>query len=488
MNESKVTQVAGGLIWTYAERMTAQLITIIVTIVLARIIAPNEYGIISIVNVFINIANAFVINGFGNSLIQKKDSDDLDFSTVFYFSIGFSIIIYLLLFINAPFISQFYEMDALTLVLRVMGVRVPIAAINSVQQAYVSKQMAFKKFFFATLGGTIVSAVVGITMAYNGFGIWALVAQYLTNVCIDTVVLSFTSGWKPRLIYSANRMKGLFSYGWKIMLVGVMTTVYSNIRNLVIGKKYEPADLAYSEKGEQFPSAIAGNINSSITKVLFPVLSELQDDKERLKSVVRRSIKVGTYVLFPIMFGFAAVADKFVLVFMTEKWLGCVPFLQIMCIVYALQPLQTSALQSIKAVGKSSLYLGIDLVKKVIGIVILIITVVCFDNVLIIVFGALVMEIISILILFPINKKILNYNFKEQILDVLPSIIITIIMCTIIFITDYFVPFSKIVSMIFEVILGIFIYIIMSIITKNENFYYIVNFIIKRRETNDTTL
>lgn len=249
MNGSKVKQVTGGLVWTYAERITAQLITIIVTIVLARIIAPDEYGIISIVNIFINIANAFVISGFGNSLIQKKDSDELDFSTVLYFSMAFSTIIYLLLFIFAPFIANFYEMDSLVLILRIMGVRLPIAAINSVQQAYISKQMAFKKFFFATLWGTLASAVVGITMAYIGFGIWALVAQYLTNVCIDTIVLSFTSGWRPKMIFSGTRMKGLFSYGWKIMLVGVMTAVYANIRNLVIGKKYNSADLAYSEKG-----------------------------------------------------------------------------------------------------------------------------------------------------------------------------------------------------------------------------------------------
>lgn len=474
-------QVTGGLIWTYAERMTAQLITIIVTIVLARIIAPNEYGIISIVNVFINIANAFVINGFGNSLIQKKDSDELDFSTVFYFSIGFSTIVYLILFICAPFISKFYEMDALTLILRIMGVRLPIAAINSVQQAYISKQMAFKKFFFATLGGTLASAAVGITMAYNGFGIWALVAQYLTNVCIDTVVLSFTSGWKPRLIYSRTRMSGLFSYGWKIMFVGVMTTVYANIRNLVIGKKYNSADLAYSEKGEQFPSAIAGNINSSITKVLFPVLSDLQDDIEQLKRAVRRSIKVGTYVLFPIMFGFVVVSEKFVTVFMTEKWIGCVPFLQIMCIVYAMQPLQTSSLQAIKALGRSSLYLWIDIIKKIIGIIILIVTVFCFDDVLIIVLGALVIELFSVIVLFPVNKKLINYTYREQIMDIAPSMMLSIGMCIVTVAFDHILPLKGLLALLVDIAIGGGTYLIESVVTKNENFKYILGYILRKR-------
>ncbi|MCQ2496152.1 MAG: lipopolysaccharide biosynthesis protein [Lachnospiraceae bacterium] len=481
MNESKVKQVTGGLIWTYAERMTAQLITIIVTIVLARIIAPDEYGIISIVNVFINIANAFVINGFGNSLIQKKDSDELDFSTVFYFSIGFSTIVYLILFICAPFISKFYEMDALTLILRIMGVRLPIAAINSVQQAYISKCMAFKKFFFATLGGTLASAAVGITMAYNGFGIWALVAQYLTNVCIDTVVLSFTSGWRPKLIYSRTRMKGLFSYGWKIMFVGVMTTVYANIRNLVIGKKYNSADLAYSEKGEQFPNAIAGNINSSITKVLFPVLSDLQNDIEQLKRAVRRSIKVGTYVLFPIMFGFAVISEKFVSFFMTEKWIGCVPFLQIMCIVYALQPLQTSSLQAIKAIGKSSLYLWIDIIKKIVGIIILIVTVFCFDDVLIIVFGALVIELFSVIVLFPVNKKLFNYTYREQIMDIAPSMMLSIGMCLVTVAFDNMLQINGLLAILMDIVIGVGTYLIGSVITKNENFKYILGFMLRKR-------
>lgn len=482
MNGSKVKQVTGGLVWTYAERITAQLITIIVTIVLARIIAPDEYGIISIVNIFINIANAFVISGFGNSLIQKKDSDELDFSTVLYFSMAFSTIIYLLLFIFAPFIANFYEMDSLVLILRIMGVRLPIAAINSVQQAYISKQMAFKKFFFATLWGTLASAVVGITMAYIGFGIWALVAQYLTNVCIDTIVLSFTSGWRPKMIFSGTRMKGLFSYGWKIMLVGVMTAVYANIRNLVIGKKYNSADLAYSEKGEQFPSAIAGNINSSITKVLFPVFSELQNEQEQLKRAVRRSIKVGSYILFPIMCGFAVVAERFVSVFMTDKWLGCVPFLRIMCIVYALQPLQTSTLQSIKAVGKSSLYLWIDIVKKIIGILILLITVFFFNDVFIIVFGALVLEIISVIILFPINKIILKYGYKEQIIDIMPSMLLTLVMCVAIYMLDCISPLSGLMGLFIDVIAGMIVYVLGSIITKNENYKYIFGFIKKQRE------
>lgn len=474
MNENKIRQVTGGLIWTYAERLLAQIISIIVTIVLARVIAPSEYGIISIVNIFINIANAFVINGFGNSLIQKKNADSLDFSTVFFFGIAFSSVIYLIIFLCSGTIANFYKMPELQLVIRIMAIRLPIAAINSVQQAYISKKMEFKKFFFSTLGGTLTSAVIGIIMAYSGFGIWALVAQDLSNVCIGTTVLCFTSRWKPQMEYSGKRMKSLFSYGWKIMLVGVMTTLYSNLRNLIIGKKYTSSDLAFSEKGEQFPSAIAGNINTSITKVLFPVLSDSQNDIEQLKRMVRRSIKIGSYVLFPILFGFAMSAPSFVSVLLTEKWIGCVPFLQIMCIVYALQPLQTSSLQCIKALGKSGLYLMIDIVKKIIGIIILVCTVILFNDVIIIVFGALVIEIISIIILLPVNKKLIGYNYKEQLFDIAPTILLTVIMCIFVKMVDVFIPVTGMIQLLLEIIIGMVSYIIISLIIKNENFVYIL--------------
>lgn len=474
---NKVRQVTGGLIWTYAERMLAQSVTIIVTIILARLIAPEEYGIVSIVNVFINIANSFVMGGFGNSLIQKKDADEVDFSTVFYFSLVFSCGIYFVLFCFAGTIAEFYNISELKLIIRVMALRLPIAAINSIQQAYISKQMRFKKFFFATLGGTVFSAIVGISMAYTGFGIWAVVAQYLTNVCIDTIVLWFLSGWKPKFVYSAKRMRTLFSYGWKIMCVSVMTTLYTNLRNLVIGKKYTSEDLAFSEKGEQFPSAIAGNINSSITKVLFPVLSEYQHDNEQLLRMVRRSIKVGTYILFPIMFGFAVVSRPFVSSFMTDKWIGCVPFLQIMCVLYALQPLQTASLQCIKAKGKSKLYLWVDILKKIVGIFILIVTIAVVDNVIVIVWGALIVEIFSVVILFPINKRLIEYRYRDQILDILPNIGITTVMCCLILVMNALISFTALAQLMLDVVVGIIIFVGISAISKNENFIYVIKII-----------
>ena len=467
-------KVSSGLIWTYAERILAQIVTLIVTIILARLIAPEEYGVIAIVTVFITVADSFVTSGFGNALIQKKDADELDFSTIFYFSILFSFGIYAILYGFAPLISSYYEMPSLKWIIRVMGVRLPIAAINSVQQAFVSKTMKFRKFFVSTIGGTVFSAIAGILLAWLGYGVWALVIQYISGVTISTIVLCFTSGWRPGLIYSQKRMNEMFSFGWKIMFVGVMTSLYSNLRNLVIGKKFTSNDLAYSTKGEQFPNTIAGNINSSISKVLFPVLSDKQKDICAIKSIMRRSIKVGNYVLLPVLCGLATVAEPFVVVLLTEKWIGCVTFLQIMCIVYALQPMQTSSLQVVKALGKGNLYLAIDLIKKAFGLVVLFITVFWYHSVMAIVVGALITELFSTVINIPINRKLIGYTFREQLLDIVRPVVATTIMCIAVWSVS-FIEMNMLLQLVLQILVGVTVYWLLSVLTKDPTYKYIVS-------------
>ena len=466
-------KVSKGLIWTYLERIAAQLVTLIITVVLARLIDPAEYGIIAIVTIFITIADSFVTSGFGNALIQKKDADELDFSTTFYFSILFSFGIYLILFFCSPLIAEFYDMPSLIPVIRVMGLRLPIAAINSVQQAYVSKKMEFRKFFFSTIGGTVVSAAAGIICALCGMGVWALVVQYLSNVAISTIVLWFTAGWTPKLLYSQKRMNKMLSFGWKIMFVGVATSVYSNLRNLAIGKKFDEVELSFSTKGEQFPHTIAGNINSSISKVLYPVLAENQNDIGTIKSIMRRSITVGNYVLAPILFGLAVVAEPFVLVLLGDKWADCIPFMQIMCVVYALQPMQTSSMQAMKALGKGTVYLVSDIIKKVIGIIILLITIFCFKSVFAIIMGALVTEIFAAIINIPINKKLVNYTYKEQFLDLLRPALLTGAMCLSAYLVSL-ISMPMILMLIMQIITGMVVYVAASIFSRDKTFSYIL--------------
>lgn len=471
MNNVK-SKVIKGLAWTYAERILAQAVSLVVTVILARILSPSDYGVISIVTIFISLADTFAINGLGNSLIQKKNSDQLDFSSVFYFNLVFSIIIYFVLFLLAKPVGNFYEMESLPIVLRVMAIRIPIAAINSVQQAYVSKRMEFRKFFFSTLGGTIVSAIVGIVMAYLGLGVWSLVGQYLTNTVIDTIVLWFTVGWRPSFCYSSSRMKGLFSYGWKVLATSLLITIHGDLQNLIIGKKYTPQDLAYSEKGRQFPALIASNINTSISKVLFPAVSESQDNIASVKNMTRRAIGVGTYLLSPILLGMFAVADNLVSVLFTDKWLPCVPYLRILCIVFWLQPIQTASIQAMKALGKSGLYLRLEIIKKIFGIIILLTTVVLSESVLLIIIGSLISEVISTLINWPANKKLLNYTYTEQLADVAHAAFISIIMALCCIGGSYSVS-NKILALALQVIVGIIVYLFLSAVVKDKNYIYI---------------
>ena len=465
-------KVFSGLIWTYAERFFAQIISLLVTVILARIIAPEEYGIIAIISVFITIADSFAINGLGNSLIQKKNADELDFSSVFYFNIFFSIIIYIIFWIFAVPLAKFYNEQLLCPVLRVMAIRIPIAAINSVQQAYVSKRMEFRKFFFATIIGTVISAIVGIAMAYLGYGVWALVAQYLINTFIDTIILWLTVKWRPRFIYSWERMKGLFSYGWKVLATSLLITIYSNIQDLIIGKKFSSVDLAYCNKGRQFPSLISTNINTSITKVLFPAISECQDDRYRVKQMTRKSISIGTYILAPVLIGLAAIGDGFIEIILTDKWSGCVPFLRIMCLVYLLQPIQTSSIQAMKAIGKSDLYLKLEIQKKIFGIGVLAVTVLFFNSVFVIIVGSLIAEIFSTILNIPYMEKLIDYKVAEQINDIFPSLLMAFIM----FLTVYPIHYIKIniwIKLGLQILIGISIYITISCISKNTNYQYV---------------
>ncbi len=463
-------KVISGLTWKFGERIAAQLVTFVVSIVLARLLDPEHYGAIAIINIFIALANVFVVSGFGNSLIQKKDSDDTDFSSVFYFNIIMSIVMYAVVFFAAPFIADFYKMPILKPTIRVMGVRLIVAGVNSVQHAYVSKHMMFKRFFWSTLGGTLLSALVGIVMAYKGFGVWALVAQYMTNTITDTLVLWFTVKWRPKLLFSLKRLKRLFSYGWKILCSALLDTGYAELRSLVIGKMYTAKDLAFYTKGNSFPRLIVTNVNSSIQSVLFPAMAQEQDKKIRLKNMVRRSIRTSSYIMLPLMTGMALVAEPFVKLLLTEKWLPCVPFLQIACFNFAMMPIQTANLQAIKAMGRSDIFLKLEIIKKVMGLSVLMISM--QYGVLAIAMSTIFTTIMSSVINSYPNKKLIGYSYLEQIKDLLSGFVPLVLM-TVTVVCVGFIKIGTLPLLCMQIILGGAVYILVSYLTQNENFLYI---------------
>lgn len=415
-----------GFLWRFAERVGAQGVKLLVEIVLARILLPDDYGIIALVTVFITVLNVFVDSGLGNALIQKKDADNLDFSTVFWFNIAWCLVLYGILYFTAPLISRFYAKSDITMILRVLGLQVIISGVKNVQQAYVSRTMQFRKFFFATLGGTLGAAVVGIWMALNGFGVWALVGQHLFNMLVDTIILWITVKWRPNFQFSFERFKGLFSFGWKLLVSALLDTIYTEIRQLVIGKIYTSADLAYYNRGRQFPHLFIINVNSAIDSVLLPTMSREQDDRDRVKALTRRSIQVSTFIMAPIMMGLAFVGEPFIRLVLTEKWLPSVPFMRIFCITFMFYPIHTANLNAIKAMGRSDLFLKLEILKKIVGILALVATM--NISVMAMAYSLLFMSLASQIINSWPNDKLLGYHYLEQIRDILPTILLAVAM------------------------------------------------------------
>lgn len=469
-----MNKVIQNLFWRFAERSGAQLVSFIVSIVLARILVPKDYGTIALVTVFTAILQVFVDSGLGTALIQKKDADDLDFSSVFYFNLCVCIILYVGMFIAAPYIALFYEDRNLTSVVRVLSFTLVISGVKGIQQAYVSRNMLFKRFFFSTIGGTIFSAFLGIGMAYIGLGVWALVAQQLSNAAIDTLILWITVKWHPKRMFSWKRLKSLLTFGWKLLVSALLDTVYNNLRNLIIGKFYTSTDLAFYNQGDKFPKIVVTNINTSIDSVLLPTMSNVQDDRERVKQMTRRAIKTSTYVMAPLMMGLAFCAEPIVKLVLTDKWLPCVPFLRIFCITYMFWPVHTANLNAINAMGRSDWFLRLEIVKKITGMIILLSTM--WFGVMAMAYSLLLSSVLSQIINSWPNRKLLNYGYLEQVRDFAPGIFLAVIMGICVYFVG-FLPFSLIIILLIQTVVGAVIYIGVSAILRLEEYEYLVGMV-----------
>lgn len=476
-------KVLNSLIWRYAERIGAQGVSFVVSIILARILAPDAYGTIALVTVFTSILNVFVDSGLGSALIQKKDADDLDFSSVFYFNMFVCCLLYVIVFFAAPIIAQFYNNNTLTPIIRVLSLSLIISGIKNIQHAYVSRNMQFKRFFFATLGGTIGAAVIGIWLAYNGYGVWALVVQQVFNLTVDTIILWITVRWRPQRCFSWERLKELLSYGWKLLVSSLLDTGYSKLRQLIIGKMYTTSDLAFYNRGETFPHLIVDNINTSINSVLFPTMSQIQDDRERLKEMTRRSIKTSTYIMAPLMMGMAFCAEPIVRLLLTEKWLECVPYMRIFCITFMFYPIHTANLNAIKAMGRSDIFLKLENIKKIMGIILLLSTM--WFGVMIMAYSLFLSTTLSMIINSWPNRKLLDYKYESQMKDILPSIALAVGMGLCVYTVQYF-GMNDVVTLLIQIPLGVLIYIAFSRIFKYEAFLYLLE-IVKQRFKNKKT-
>lgn len=465
-------KVLSSVFWSYAALIMSQGGSFVVSIILGRILSPSDYGIIAIVGVFLAILDVFVVGGLGSSLVQKKDADDMDYSTICWMGIGLAIILYGIIWLFAPVLSAFYEIPLLVPVIRIMALRIIIAAVNSVQHAYVSKYLAFKKFFCSTFISVVVSAVVGIVMAYAGFGVWALVTQTLVYTAVDVIVLFVLIPWRPKFLFSMERGIRLFSFGWKIVLSDLIQTLYNNLRNLTIGKKYTTADLAYYNRGHQMSNIVVTNIDMAMAKVLFPVLSGKQDDISSMRSMTRRTLKLSSFVVCPLVVGLCASAENLMVVLLTEKWLPAVPYLQILCLAYLFQPLNLANLQTIKALGRSDIYLKLEMINRIHGIAILIASIVLFDNPIVVAIGfAVSMYIATVINTFP-NRKLIGYSQLEQIKDYFCHLVLSLVMGMIVYFIGW-LPLANGLVLALQILIGGVFYIGMAVVLKLETMYYL---------------
>lgn len=464
-------KVFSNLIWRFAERVGVKLITTVVTIILARILAPEAFGTVTIVLVITDILQVFVESGFGTALIQKKDADDLDFSSVFFFNVTVCILLYAALFLLAPGIAGFYRRPELVPVIRTVGIILIIAGVRNVQQAYVSRNMLFRRFFFSTLGGTVCGAAVGIAMAFAGFGVWAYVAQYLVNNFVGTVILWATVRWRPKKQFSAERLKDLFSFGWKLLVSSVLNTLSDKLRQLVIGYKYDSSSLSFYNYGVVFPNLIVENVNTSIDSVLLPALASEQDSKETVKLMTRRAVKVSSFVMWPLMLGLFAVAGPLVRLILGDEWIPCVPFVRIFCVYYALFPIHTANLNAIKAVGRSDIFLKLEIIKKVLDFAVVLSTMLI--SVKAMAFGLLAEGVINLFINSVPNKKLIDYSFSEQLADIVPSVLLSVLMAAVVF-PITLLDLGSILTIVLQVLFGAAVYIGGAVLTKPEPYQYVL--------------
>lgn len=472
MNNEYKKIVITNLFWKIMERGGYQGVVFFVQIILARLLSPADFGNIAIITVFVNLANVFVQSGFNTALIQKKEIDDTDYSSVFFLSLSVAGAFIGLIYVFAPSIASFYNQSSLVDYLRVVSISLIFGAINSIQIAVLSREMKFRLLFFSSFGAACISGTMGIIIAYNGGGTWALVLQQIGNNLFSCLIMWFTVKWRPKLLFSYKKLRDLFSFGWKLLCSGLIDTLYRNLYNLIIGKMYDSDILGYYSKADQFPQVIVSNINGSIQSVMLPAFSRYQDNKKQIKSMMRRAVVTSSFFVFPLMVGLAACAENLVIVLLTDKWLDCVPFMRILCFSYALWPIHTANLQTLNAMGRSDIYLKLEIIKKIIGIISIIVCIPFGLNAL--VWALLVVGIISTAINAWPNKRLLNYSFSEQMKDIIPSFIISLLMGSLVYLINY-LPIHPLFGLFIQIFIGVFIYIICAVVLKMECFNYVVN-------------
>lgn len=478
MVQSLKNETVLGVLWSAAERFSVQGIQFLVMLIMARLLTPEDYGIVGMLLVFVSLAQAFVDSGFSQALIRKKNRTDVDNSTVFYFNIVVSVIVYAILYFSAPLISCFYKMPNLIPYTRVICLSIIINSLAIVQRAIYSANIDFKTQTKASVAGIIISGILGILLAYTGYGPWALVWQQISNLCINTLFLWVYSKWRPALVYSWRSFLELFGFGSKLLATSILNAIYSNIYLIVIGKFFSAASLGNYSRAHQFADLPSSNFTTIFQRVTFPILCKVQDDDTRLENLYRRMIKASTYVIFPIMLGMAAVAKPMVLILLGEKWFDCVYLLQILCFGMMWYPMHAINLDILQVKGRSDLFLKVEIYKKILSFTILAIA--APFGLVALCYSTIVSSLICLYVNNYYTKKLIGFSIWQQFADITPVLLLNIVM----FILTLFslkVSDNVYVQLCIGLIVGASTYLGGSLIFRLNEFEDIKSIIIKNK-------
>lgn len=463
MSDSLKSKTVKGVVWSSIERFSTQGVQFLIMIIMARLLTPKDYGLIGMLAIFLAVAQSLIDSGFSQALIRKQDRTDVDNSTVFYFNIVVSSALYLILFIAAPFVADFYNQPELTSVMRVVCLGVILNSLAVVQRALLTVRIDFKTQAKASLSAAVISGCIGIVLAYCGFGVWSLVVQQLLNLSVNTLLLWIFSKWRPIAVFSWKSFHELFAFGSKLLASGLLDTLYRNIYPIVIGKLFSASSLGHYTRAHQFSEFPSSNVTGIIQRVTYPILCGIQDETERLAIVYRKFLKLSAFIIFPLMIGLSAVARPFIDIALGTQWGFCGQLLQIICFAMMWYPIHAINLNLLQVKGRSDLFLRLEIIKKILGITVLCIT--APFGLVVMCYGQIFNSIVALVINTYYTGKLINVGFIRQMNDLLPTILLSLTMFGAILLVNGFIE-ANIYRLIIGVLVGVIVYASGSYIFK----------------------
>lgn len=470
--------ILSSLIYKFSERVLMKTLGLIISIILARLLNPTDFGQIAIIMVFVNLSTVLIDSGLSVALVQNNETSDVDYSTVFYISLSVSLFLMASIVLGAPFIAEYYDDKGLVAPLRVCSITLLFGVSNSITTAKLQREMKFKQMMWCNLLACIASGFLGILLAYSGYGIWSLIAYYLSSSALTCVMLLLTTRWYPLLVFSWDRAKVMFAFGWKMLVSGLLCSIYNDMRSLIVGKVYSPADLGYYNRGEQFPTVVSNTLDNAIQSVMFPVMARAQDNLLQVKSVLQKTFSVGVLLIVPIMLAMSVMSEPLINLLLTSKWLPAVPYMQAICIGCATIPMTSSCLVAIKALGRSDIYMKLELIRRVMMIIVLLITIFGFRSVLAIAIGFAISSWLDYFIIAIFVSRLLDYSIREQISDMWKQLLASAMMCFCIYGLSL-CYLSGFMLLALQSIVGFVCYLAFCRLLKIESFNYMVSVLFK---------